>query len=163
MPRIVDIVDQDVVEGQLREMFEKDLLHVIFWKRRWNFLGNFFLITGKVCVGAAIVFDFVAGFYNLREYSFAAGVTNTVGLVSMGYSSFAKTESRRRHNDLASILKKLNFDVPAVRIMETLGSQVQELAQVRTINISSRSPSPSISLTSIQETSHTPNNHCLLT
>ena len=90
------------------------------------------MAVSKFSIGAALIGDFVAGFYNIREFSFFAGCSNTVGLVLMSYAQYAFSESKNRNNDLAKLFKRLNFDVPAIRIERgSIGDARSEEQQIR--------------------------------
>lgn len=103
-------LDIEVVKPRLRQMYIAEMESNITWKLRWRSISSACLAASKVLVGAATVCDFVAGSYQNADFTFAAGCVNTLGLVLIGFSSWARAESKKRNAELTRLLS--SFDIP---------------------------------------------------
>lgn len=81
-----------------------DVDELVRWNVRWKRCGNWCSSLAKVTSGLALVCDFVAGVYNLKEFVFAAGCTNTVSLVLLSYSNYCFVQAKEKTRELESVL-----------------------------------------------------------
>ena len=116
----INVVDKEFVETQLKNLFQSELKNLVRWKVVWKKTGNICLGLSKALVATALLFDFVSGYYDNKDFTFFAGCSNTTALVLMTYSSYAFTESKRRNNNLSRLLKKVNVKTNSVYEMSDI-------------------------------------------
>ena len=112
----MDGTDRAVIEEKVKFMFEEDMKDSIKWKRRWKKIGNACLAISKGSLGFALICDFVAGFYDNREFSFASGCANALGLALMSYGAYAFSESAKRAKGINVLVKRLDLKIPEIVI-----------------------------------------------
>ena len=87
-------------------MRELEVESTIQWKLRWKRIGNWCNGFAKITAGMSIICYFVAGFYEMREFIFAAGCTNAVGLVLMSYSNYCFSQAKEKNQELEYLVSK---------------------------------------------------------
>lgn len=117
MDHVATLVEHEHVQRALRDMYMSELHDSIDWKIKWQRIANGTMAFSKFAVGLAAICDFVAGFYGLKEFTFAAGCISTFSLVLIGYSSSAHTQARRSDFKLRKILATVKFDLPETPII----------------------------------------------
>lgn len=85
------------------QMTEVDM--AISWKIRWKRIGNWCNGLAKTGTCLSLVFTFVSGFYNLKEFIFAAGCTNSVSLALLSYGNYCFSQAKSKNQELHQLLK----------------------------------------------------------
>lgn len=75
------------------------------WKIRWKRSGNWCSNLAKVATSMSIVCDFVAGFYDIKAFIFAAGCTNVLAVVLVSFSQYCFNQGSERARELDTIVE----------------------------------------------------------
>lgn len=102
-----EVVDTEFFYTTLQKMLNKDLTDVVEWRRWWRRVGNACFGTAKGAVGGSIIFEFVASFYRLPNFHFAAGCASTVGLVLMSFGAYAFAQVKEKNKELVGLVQNL--------------------------------------------------------
>jgi hypothetical protein len=100
------------IQAKVAQCCLTDVDELVRWNVRWKKCGNWCSSLAKVASGLALVCDFVAGVYDLKEFVFAAGCTNAVSLVLLSYSTYCFVQAKEKTRELESILALTAKTVP---------------------------------------------------
>lgn len=92
-------------------MYERQLKDFVLWSNRWKKIGNCCHITATILSGFAVIWSFIAGFYDIREFIFIAGVTSALVMAVSQYSTKAFAEANKKLEDIDMFFKKLNIEM----------------------------------------------------
>jgi hypothetical protein len=95
----------DIIEPS----YYSDTKELIQNRKCWRITGSIFTTISKILLGASSIFAFASGTYNNIDWSFIAGSTSVVSLISLQFATHAYKESKENTEDLNTILNKLNI------------------------------------------------------
>jgi hypothetical protein len=99
-----------VINDYINPMYENDIKDLTVQRFRWRKAGNISEAISKALFGVSILTNFSSGYYNIRELSYASGMTNSMALVLLSISSYCMKESAERNTELNIILHRLKLE-----------------------------------------------------
>lgn len=103
---LVDKIETELIEPT----YYRDIKYNIWGKSSLKLVSDISEILSQVLLGMSVVFAFSAGFFNLLVLAYVSGCLGTCSTVLSKFSSYTKSESKERTEQVNIILEKLGIE-----------------------------------------------------
>lgn len=91
-----DVIKEYIINNIISPYNIRTLSELLSNRNFWRRMGNYVEAIAVLLIVVSTVFSFAAGVYDQEDFSFVAGLTNTIGLSLKGFIVYAYRESKER-------------------------------------------------------------------